>query len=416
MSKRLHDFFGGHDSSVAAIIGDFEPLSGHAGVDIKMAADLRQANQKLFSSMGLDPSDTTGRELYFSLLVRASRDDAVFSKKLGLEPSSSEAKSALAVANLVSKLVTKQHAFVPKRSVLKRLLQQRPPTAALKLLHYRSFDSMFKRCSMTLIIAASELAQSQKWQASFRASLAGLSFNDFEERPIECLSVTAKRWESLHKKLLAKNGHSVYTVRPAGGIVIVPSSGNCRPGQTLLFALAALLGSSHLYRLSTLTKRCLMDSGLRSNYADVLYAANRPGTVQVRSVDVLWQHQHRLMATNSDVMAIFEPHISSEHVRQNEPVHLLNKSLGGLSFWLLSLQLGMADGGVVVSCNLFDVLRNLVYERSFGRHTSDALQNAIRGELMHRYLNQDFVREALRNKLIGSTTFDEPLMLELDTE
>lgn len=414
MSQHLHDFFGGHDKHVALMIGDFEPLSGHAGIDIKLSADLRQANRKLFLAMGLDPNDTTSRELYFSLLVRASRDDEVFAKKLGLEQRSSEVKSALAVAKLVSKLASKELVFVPKRSALKRLLQQRPPKSALKLLHYRSFESMYKRCPMTLIIAAAELTQSQKWQADFRAGLASLSFNDFEERPVECLSVTASRWEGLHKKLLAMNSHSVYTVLPAGGVVIVPSVGNCRPGQTLLFALAALKGSSRLYRLAALTKRCLIDSSLNSNYADVLYADKKPGVVQVRSVDVHWHHQHRLMASSNDVLAIFEPHLGAEHVRQNDPVHLLNKSLGGLSFWLLSLQLGLAEGGVVVSCNLFDVLRNLVYERAYGRHTADALQASIRGELMHRYLTQDFVREALRNKLLGSTTFDEPLMLELD--
>lgn len=415
MTQFLHDFYGGHDPELERIITELEPLSGHAGIDIGFASKLRLELRELFASLKLDPKDTTAKELYFALLAKASYDDERFAKKLGLKQNVSESKSASAVSELLNKATAKQTVFVPKRSVLKRLLKDNPPKTALKLLHYRSFDSMYKRCSMTMILAAAELTASQKWQQNFKQALSKLQFSDFEERQIEFVSANVKHWQGLQSKLVGKSGHSVYAVKAAGGVLIVPGTGSCSPGQTLLFAVAGLRAAARLRILASLGKRALIDRSLQANYSDVLHAKVKPGVIKLRSVEVHWRHQHRLMASNQDILEFFEPNLSHDHVKHHAPEELLNKATNSLKFWQSTSCLGLIENRMVVSANLFDVLLNLVYNRPFGKHTATTLRRALKDEIINLYLNQHFVKESLKSKL-QSQGAGELLMLNYPEE
>lgn len=48
-----------------------EKSTGNSGVDVKLTADIREKGHKIMRALGLDVSDTTGEELYHSLLAAA---------------------------------------------------------------------------------------------------------------------------------------------------------------------------------------------------------------------------------------------------------------------------------------------------------------------------------------------------------
>jgi hypothetical protein len=52
-----------------------EKSTGNSGVDVKLIADIYENAHKVMRALGLDTTDTTGRELYHSLIAAVKRQD-----------------------------------------------------------------------------------------------------------------------------------------------------------------------------------------------------------------------------------------------------------------------------------------------------------------------------------------------------
>jgi hypothetical protein len=59
----------------SAGVTQLEKSTGHSGVDVRLIADITRKAHIIMRALGLDPSDTTGHELYFALNVAARRTD-----------------------------------------------------------------------------------------------------------------------------------------------------------------------------------------------------------------------------------------------------------------------------------------------------------------------------------------------------
>ena len=76
MGKQLATLLGNDHPRFLITIEEFERASGAAGIDVRLLADITEAGHKAMRSLGLDPSDTSARELYQALVASVSSGKA----------------------------------------------------------------------------------------------------------------------------------------------------------------------------------------------------------------------------------------------------------------------------------------------------------------------------------------------------
>lgn len=402
-----------HDRQTAELLMILENLTGNRGLDISFSSEIEHRQREVLASLGLDPKDTSAIELYRALEQKMLDDGQNFIKKLGCS-GKSESKAAEALVSNLKTWFADKTVLVPKTSALKKLLKQNPPKAALKLLHYRSLDSMLRRCSLSIIFAACDLTESKKWRQNLVNKIDALESNDFELQKVDFCTVPAERWEAFHRALLQRSGHSVFRVNLAGGIVIVPAARPAEPSQVLLLLMATLSALSKLRAHSSFTPRVMFDSSVPTKFSEHVYDRDG-GFVVVRGVQFGWREIHQHMADDKRLRELFEPHLNKQTVKNDDMKSLLNAVGEPLGWWSNVLSLGFSDGQTVVSCNLYDVSRNAAYERPLGRHTTMAFNRELDTELRLRFLKDERLAERIYDQLNAATDFDsDPLMLELE--
>ena len=64
-----------HEPLFSSGLAALEKSTGNSGVDTRLIADILEKSHKIMRKLGLDTRDTTGHELYLSLLSAVKRDD-----------------------------------------------------------------------------------------------------------------------------------------------------------------------------------------------------------------------------------------------------------------------------------------------------------------------------------------------------
>jgi hypothetical protein len=75
MSRFLNALLGTEESLFSTGLARLEKTTGHGGVDTRLIADIIEKSHTVMRQLGLDTSDTTGRELYFALNEAVKRGD-----------------------------------------------------------------------------------------------------------------------------------------------------------------------------------------------------------------------------------------------------------------------------------------------------------------------------------------------------
>lgn len=75
MSRFLQSLLGAQESLFSSGLTKLEKTTGYSGVDTRLIADIIEKSHSVMRELGLDTSDTTGRELYFALNEAVKRGD-----------------------------------------------------------------------------------------------------------------------------------------------------------------------------------------------------------------------------------------------------------------------------------------------------------------------------------------------------
>ncbi|MEI6850514.1 MAG: hypothetical protein WCK26_00940 [Candidatus Saccharibacteria bacterium] len=73
MTHYLQSVLGVDSSLFSKGIADLEKSTGNSGVDTRIIADILEESHKVMRFLGLDTTDTTGHELYYSLMAAVNR-------------------------------------------------------------------------------------------------------------------------------------------------------------------------------------------------------------------------------------------------------------------------------------------------------------------------------------------------------
>lgn len=77
MTKFLAEILATDHPLFTRTIVELEQAAGNAGVDTRLIADITEKAHMVMRTLGLDPADTSGEELYHSLIAEAGRNDGM---------------------------------------------------------------------------------------------------------------------------------------------------------------------------------------------------------------------------------------------------------------------------------------------------------------------------------------------------
>src|SRR5690606_23069130 len=103
MTRFLSEALGAVEPVFSRSIQQLERAAGLPGTDIRLTSDIIQGTRAKIMELGLDPSDTTGPELYRALQIKLSQDEVTLRKALGVAEDAAPEEVVAKVAQYLGK-------------------------------------------------------------------------------------------------------------------------------------------------------------------------------------------------------------------------------------------------------------------------------------------------------------------------
>jgi hypothetical protein len=380
-------------SLVDDAVAKFEDLSGFPNEDIRILSEIEVVARERIADLGMDPHDTTGQELYHALLARFSTDSTKLDAKLGLTPSMPAEKIAKKVAYFTSHADIQREVWALKPTAAKDLLRQHPPKRVMKLMCYRSLDSMLKRARLAEIYAALPYIESPRWQSSFKKLYIALSPQHFQLQPLKIVTMSSKTWS----KGLPKN--IAVTVVPQVGIVAVWPSAFSTQAGSLYLALNLFASIDSLRTQSILVKS--LQFGDLGKILNMVWHEGSNVITDVAGLPIMWRSLQRYYGRLSAAAHpdIFEPHVQPEDLYWNEVSETLANLVPMLNWWSGGDNIAVAGKVRPISMNIEDVASNYAEHLPYKKRISEAFRTKLWDDLLHHYMMYPAVETSILDQL-----------------
>lgn len=400
MSRILSQLLGKNEDQVSKVIGKLEALAGYPGEDIRLLADIRANSSRKINELGLDPSDTTGRELAAALNLKLKNDGLLLAKAVGADRIDSSDKLSKLLVDLAAPLAGSS--WTLKKHAARDLLEQAPPKKAMKVMGYRSVHSMLKREDLTEVYAAAVLLESPSWQHSFWKKHARLQPADFEIRNIEFKIMPSARWSAL-----AGRTGLVSCVLPLGSAAVWPVPGHLLGhGLSLSVLLFEAVEALRVYGCALKFEQTNPDFGQK--ILDFMHP-KLDSPISVENQPLGWGVLHRYYGSlNPEKQPIyFDPHINPEDLHGRTSSEYLASLHPTFSWWAGSNFATLWTEGYQTSMNIVDVVNG----RLQGRLLAHSLSRSLWDELIGRYLRHPGIEDHLLSQLDNHNSENETISI-----
>jgi hypothetical protein len=269
------------------------------------------------------------------------------------------------------------------------MLRQMPPPNIMKLLHYRSVDSMLKHENLSEIYGALRFAEGPEWLKTFNKTYRKLQPTDFETRDIEIVLMPQERWGDIVEGFVRKKRHNITHLKELGVILMLPIKLETLPGITIT-AMPLLFHYINEIRLySAFFKLQQVTANFGETFVDTLNADPDLGPIMAGQ-HVHWRVIQRYFGKleNEYHPEIFEPHVQPEDLHWRRAEEALYKIDPELAFWKSLDYVALPFEDRPVTFNLMDVSvaysTATPYEKRVIYHFRESLWN----EIFIRYMGQ----------------------------
>ncbi|MBA2279314.1 hypothetical protein H0V99_02660 [Candidatus Saccharibacteria bacterium] len=391
-------------------IRQLEDSSGRPGMDVRLISEIIEKIHKKSRALDLDTKDTTGEELYHALLNKIREHDLHLVRQLG----GNEPDDVQILIPLIKKAAEEsdapRSAWVLKRSVAKRILQNNPPLSVMKQLKYTSIDSMIKRENLAEIYGALRFAESPAWLKKFNSSYKNLQPSDFETREIEIIIMDKLRWGRMGDSFVKKKRHNITHLKELGVILMLPTSIQKLPGIaiTALPLLFHYINEIRLYSAFFKLQQVKPDFG--KIIAETLNADIRTATVMA-GTQVHWRVIQRYYGKleNENHPEIFEPHVQPEDLHWRRAEEYMYKIDPELKFWHELDYVGAMAGNSPVSFNLMDVSISYCTQAPYEQRAFFHMRESLWNELFMRYMGHKVLETQILQQLDNNMIKPEKL-------
>lgn len=390
MSRQIAQLLGIEDSAAERAITRLEALSGCNGEDNRLLAEIKSKLRHKVAQLGLDPYDTTPRELYHCLLAHVEKDSVFFDQHINgrLAPGKNSLKN---IVRLVELGAGANVFWVLKRSVAKDLLRRHQPKKLMRRLGYRSIDSMLKREDIDGLHAAAAFEESLSWQKTLIKAYSFVSPQDFELRKVSLL-IMGSRFGPHSSKALSN-------VPELGVIAFWPPA-----GQSSAHRLGTFLSAMFALESIQISSLSLMSQQVRKDFGRVLskQAENRDYKItELEGLPINWRaiFHHYGHLPRRIQPALGEPYVDKGGMFKLSPFKALASLHPVFRWWQDNDYLSASPGGTPLSLNLADNIHNFISQNRFSERYARHLRSGLYDELISRYLGHPGVEDIILQKV-----------------
>lgn len=410
MSRVLAGLLGANEVPFRQQIQRLEQAAGLPSADIRLSAHVLQATRQKIRELGLDPTDTTGPELFSALQARLQQDEIRVRASLNLRADIHTVDMLERVADALTQLDHHSDVFVMKSTVVKQLLKKLKPKATMKRLGYRSMDSMLKHEPVAQLLAACQVTESPEWHEARLQAYRKLQTKDFESRRPHFIVPSGKQWPKLAEMHISKQRHHLIEVPELGAVVILPMEQDM-PGLAVTTFALSLQALNSMRALSAYLKL----QQVRPDFGDVVQDSilHEPLTeVELGGNKLSWRMIHWFYGQGHANYhpEVFEPHVQAEDLTWHHAGKELARLQPVLQFWEETEILGLLDGREAVSLNVLDVALGVCNKLVYGERVVHNMRESLGRELFARYMQQDYMQDML------GTTLSKQLAPEIEFE
>jgi len=409
MAKVLRDLLDAEEPLFSLSLQQLEKASGARGTDARLIGEIAEKMAGAAKVLGLDPTDTTGKELYAAQLSRIKQDNDRVTKLIGGTNADDVREMVPLMVAAVDKLDINRECWVLKRSVAKSLLKKMPPKKLMKHLGYRSIDSMLKHEDIDEVYTALRFSEGGEWLEKYNELFKTIKPSDFETRPISIVIMDHDKYVDLAAKFVEKKRHNVTHTKEMGVIVVVPMHDTHMKGITLktLPLLLHYINEIRLYSAFFKLKQVSKNFGetvVETLIADPARAASMAGQHVHWRVIQRYLGRHKEEATPE----AFEPHVHPEDLHWRKAEEWLAQLDPGMKFWLDMDYVAAMYDGQPLTFNMMDVSLGYSAEEPYGERLYYHFRESLWNEIFMRYMGhknlEDQILKQLDNDMIAPET------------
>lgn len=411
MAKILRDLLDAEEPVFSLSLRQLETASGQPGTDARLIGEIAEKMRRGTETIGLDPQDTTGEELYRGLMNRIAADNMRVTKIIGGDdPADVRALGPLMVA-AAQNIKANRSAWVLKHSVAKKLLKMMPPKKLMKHLGYRSIDSMLKHENIDEIYTALRFSEGGEWLNNYNELFKTIKPSDFETRDINIMVMDHDKYVDLATHFVEKKLHNITHTKEMGVIVVVPMKVKKMKGITLksLPLIFHYINEIRLY--SAFFKLKQVNKNFGETVVETL-TADPDKASQMAGQHVHWRVIQRYFGKLKDEAhpEAFEPHVQPEDLHWRRAEEMLAKLDPGMKFWQDMDYVGanMFDGRPV-TFNLMDVSLSYSNEETYVNRYVYHFRESLWNEIFMRYMGHKNLENQILKQLDNDMIAPEKL-------
>lgn len=408
----LSKLLGATEPLFSLSISQLEEVSGLPSEDVRLTAEILGKVRMKTEELGLDPDDTTPKELHMALMAKIEEHDKHLVKKIGgKDPENPEELMPL-MKKAWQKVETPKTAWVIKKTVAKEMLKKKPPKQIMAHLGYRSVDSMLKRENMAEIYGALRFAESPEWLNEFNEEYKRLKPTDFQNRQIEVIEMPLERWGDIAAPFIHKKRHNITHLKELGVILMLPVTKEANLRGIAIFTLPLLFHYLQEIRLySSFFKLQQVKPDFGKIIVETLIADTEKHAVMAGQ-NVHWRVIQRYFGKleNEKHPEIFQPHVQPEDLHWRKAEDLLFEVAPELSFWEDLDFVGLMDKDKrPVTLNMLDVAASYVNQSPYTKRAIYHFREALWNEIFIRYMGQDVLEKQILQQLDNDMIMPEKL-------
>lgn len=398
MNTLLADLLQASQPKFGLAIDQLELSSGNSGQDVRLTAEIVTTVQNKIKQLGLDPQDTTSQELYGALMNLISMHDRFLSQRLGLDLDTTQKSIRDDILTLVRKLGINKTCWVIKHSVAKRIIKAHPPKKVMKILGYRSADSMLKREEISKIFIIARLFEDARWLNALFKLYKKIQPSDFEVRDVEFINIGLT--DHNFKSYLSNIKTDVYALEEIGCIGFISQNTKYQSGLTIATLAFAVHFINEVRLYSAYLKHVQTNNEFGSKLVDLLSSGNAH-IAKIGQQKVHWRILHNFYGQQdpSNHPELFDPHVQPEDLQWRSTEEVLFRLEPALQFWHGTDFVGKVFDDGPVSFHILDMTQNVIKNNSFKNRSIKFMQASLWNELLIRYIGQPILEHLVLKQL-----------------
>lgn len=417
MARFLRDLLDAEEPLFSLSLKQLEKGSGTHGTDARLTGEIYEKANDRIRKLGLDPSDSTGKEIYRALVNRVIEDDKRLAHAIG-GPDAEDVQVLIPfMKKAVEGLDLNRGCWVLRKSVARDMLRDFPPPNIMQHLGYRSIDSMLKNERLEEIYGALRFAEGPEWLDKFNAKYKQLKPSDFTSREIEIVIMPHERWADLCEKFVHKKKHNITHLKELGVILMLPVKQPRMPGITIT-AMPLLLHYTNEIRLYSAFFKLQQ---VKRNFGEVIVntlTADPAHASVMAGQKVHWRVIQRYFGKLADEYhpEIFEPHVQPEDLHWRKAEESLYKIEPDLKFWQDMDYVALLHESRPTTFNLIDVAVGYVNKTPYEERVIYHFRESLWNEIFIRYMGHKNLEDQVLKQLDNDMIKPEKLRPEPEEE